>query len=101
MVDVLLDQRVFSNTYILYSLSRQRITMEMKKHREDQFTKLAVFLKETKQPFINVQTDQITRAMELLKVLPAAQDAVLEYYGKFFDYAISTYLKQLKVQVLC
>lgn len=101
MVDVLLDQRVFSNTYILYSLCRQRITMEMKKHREDQFTKLAVFLKETKQPFINVQTDQITRAMELLKVLPAAQDAVLEYYGKFFDYAISTYLKQLKVQVLC
>lgn len=75
--------------------------MDMKKHQEDQFAKLAVFLSETKQPFINVQTDQITHAMELLKVLPAAQDAVLEYYGKFFDYAISTYLKQLKVQVFC
>lgn len=74
--------------------------MEMKKHQEDQFAILAAFLNETKQPFINVQTDQITRAIELLKVLPAAQDAVLEYYGKFFDYAISTYLKQLKVQVL-
>lgn len=73
----------------------------MKKHQEEHFVKLAAFLSETKQPFINVQTDQITRAMELLKVLPAAQDAVLEYYGKFFDYAISTYLKQLKVQVLC
>lgn len=73
--------------------------MEMKKHQEDQFAKLSAFLNETKQPFINVQTDQITRAMELLKVLPAAQGAILEYYGKFFDYAISTYLKQLKVQV--
>lgn len=72
--------------------------MEMKKHQEDQFAKLAVFLSETKQPFINVQTTQITCAMELLKVLPAAQDAVFEYYAKFFDYAISTYLKQLKVQ---
>jgi len=75
--------------------------MEMKKHQEDQFAKLAAFLSETKQPFINVQTAQITCAMELLKVLPAAQDAVFEYYAKFFDYAISTYLKQLKVQVLC
>lgn len=73
----------------------------MKKHQEDQFAKLGTFLSETRQPFINVQTDQITRAMELLKVLPAAQDAVLEYYGKFFDYAIATYLKQLKHKVLC
>lgn len=75
--------------------------MDMKKHQEDQFGRLGTFLFETKQPFINVQTDQITRAMELLKVLPAAQDAVLEYYGKFFDFAIITYLKQLKNKVLC
>ncbi|XP_050532909.1 integrator complex subunit 5 [Daktulosphaira vitifoliae] len=70
----------------------------MKKHQEDQFSKLSEFLNETKQPFTNVQTDQINHSMELLKILPAALDAVLEYYGKFFDYAISTYLKQLKVQ---
>lgn len=74
--------------------------MEMKKHQEDQFAKLATFLSDTRQPFTIVQTDQITRAIELLKVLPAAQDAVLEYYGKFFDYAIVMYLKQLKHKVL-
>ncbi|XP_050437485.1 integrator complex subunit 5 isoform X2 [Adelges cooleyi] len=74
------------------------MTTEMKKIQEDHFSKLTAFLSETKQPFINVQTDQINRAIDLLKILPAAQEAVLEYYGKFFDYAISTYLKQLKVQ---
>jgi len=66
---------------------------------EDLMTELRTFVAGATRPVKTNPLELARTALSILKTLPAARDAVLEYFCTLFDSAVSKYVTQIEVSV--
>lgn len=65
---------------------------------QDILTEVRKFISGAIRPSHNTNTQDVTRtALSLLKNVPAARDAVLEYFCNVFFVAVTKYVRQIEV----
>lgn len=64
---------------------------------KDLRAELRLFIAGVSKPSTGSPLELIRKGFSLLKSLPASKDAVLEYFGSFYEKSVANYLKQLEV----
>lgn len=68
-------------------------------HQPDILSELNSFITGAAQTFKSTPLDLSKNALFLLKNLPPARDAILEYFCNLFDIAVSNYIKRIETEI--
>ena len=64
---------------------------------KDLRTELRLFIAGTSKPSTGNPLELVRKGFSLLKSLPSSKDAVLEYFGSFYEKAVEKFMTELEV----